>query len=225
MAFLHDATLVPSKKQLLTAWLSEQEWFTSVEWDPVGSFRLDDPDGQVGMEGFLPAVPTAACSCRSPTAAPRWRAADASLVGTTEHSALGTRWVYDAWHDPVWQAAVIDTIRSGGTQAVEEVEGEGVREPSATVVGSGGPAPARAVRVLGEPPRRRGADRDLGGAARAGCSASATIPTAERSEAEAQGYQSSSDWSVSSGSSSPSDSATTTRSSPISSRKSSGGLT
>ena len=47
---------------------------------------------------------------------------------------------------------MIDTIRSGGTQAVEEVEGEGVREPSATVAGSGGPRhPPRVVRVLGEP--------------------------------------------------------------------------
>ena len=48
MAFLHDATLVPSKKRLLTAWLPEQPWFTSVSWDPVGSFRLDDPLGEVG---------------------------------------------------------------------------------------------------------------------------------------------------------------------------------
>ena len=25
---------------------------------------------------------------------------EADLVGTTEHSALGTRWVYDAWRRP-----------------------------------------------------------------------------------------------------------------------------
>ena len=61
-----------------------------------------------------------------------------SFVGNTEHSALGTRWVYDAWGDPVWQAAVEATIRSGGTQAVEEVEGAGIRLPSAIVQGNGG---------------------------------------------------------------------------------------
>jgi hypothetical protein len=52
----------------------------------------------------------------------------------------------------VWRAAVETTIRSGGTQAVEEVEGSGVRQPTATVRGSGGGGSHLEYRrVLGEP--------------------------------------------------------------------------
>ena len=44
------------------------------------------------------------------------------------------------------------TVGAGGTQAVEEVEGEGVRQPSATVLGSGGDGThLEYLRVLGEP--------------------------------------------------------------------------
>jgi hypothetical protein len=152
MAFLHDATLVPSKKQLLSEWLPRQPWFTEVSWDPVGSFRFDDPLGEVGMEGFLlgPAdgglfVPLTYRDAPLDDGEP-W------FVGNTEHSALGTRWVYDAWGDPAWLAVIETTIRSAGTQAVEEVEGIGVREPSATVLGSGGDGTHLEYRrVLGEP--------------------------------------------------------------------------
>lgn len=154
MAYLHDATLVPTKRELLDPWLPQQDWCTlaSLEFDTVGSFRLDDPDGEVGLEGFLlgPAVGGifVPLSYRN---APL-EGGEPFLIGTTEHSALGTRWVYDAWGDPVWRTVVADTIRSGGTQAVEEVEGRGVRQPSATVVGSGGTGTdLDHVRVLGGP--------------------------------------------------------------------------
>ncbi|GAB3264397.1 maltokinase N-terminal cap-like domain-containing protein [Nocardioides dilutus] len=161
MAFLHNATLVPTKKQLLTAWLPDQPWFTSVEWDPVGSFRLDDPDGEVGMEGFLLGRADGGLFVPVTYRGAPLEGAEEHLVGTTEHSALGTRWVYDAWGDPVWRAAVAETIRSGGTQAVEENEQEDgrivLREPSATVRGSGPAADGVLAdelvftRVLGEP--------------------------------------------------------------------------
>ncbi len=152
MAFLHDATLVPSKKQLLTAWLPEQPWFTSVAWDPVGTFRLDDPDGEVGMEGFLLGPSDGGLFVPLTYRAAPLDGGEPYAVGTTEHSALGTRHVYDAWGDPVWLAVVEATIRAGGTQAVEEVEGEGVRQPSATVLGSGGDGThLEYLRVLGEP--------------------------------------------------------------------------
>jgi hypothetical protein len=155
MAYLHHATLVPTKKQLLSAWLPEQPWFTSVEWDPVGSFRLDDPDGEVGMEGFLLGPADGGLFAPVTYRGAPLAGAEEHLVGTTEHSALGTRWVYDAWGDPVWRTAVVETIRSGGTQAVEENEQEDggtvIREPSATVRGSGdtGGTELVAVRVLG----------------------------------------------------------------------------
>ncbi|MEI2826114.1 MAG: hypothetical protein V9F04_06650 [Dermatophilaceae bacterium] len=36
--------------------------------------------------------------------------ADRALVGTIEHSVLGTRWVYDAPHDPAYVAELLRTI-------------------------------------------------------------------------------------------------------------------
>jgi hypothetical protein len=67
--------------------------------------------------------------------------AEASLLGTMEHSVLGTRYVYDACADPVFVTAVLDSIRSGGRQAdVQLARADGTvvpREPSATARGEG----------------------------------------------------------------------------------------
>ena len=44
------------------------------------------------------------------------------LIGTTEHSVLGRRWVYDGCGDPVYVAALTEVIYSGGVQADAEVD-------------------------------------------------------------------------------------------------------
>lgn len=63
------------------------------------------------------------------------------LLGTMEHSVLGTRWVYDASADPVFVSTVISVIASGGHEAHLEVHrSDGTissREPTAQVRGSG----------------------------------------------------------------------------------------
>ena len=62
------------------------------------------------------------------------------LIGTMEHSALGTRWVYDALGDPVWRTTLAAAVLTGATGAEEffEVDGQReTREPSVSVVGSG----------------------------------------------------------------------------------------
>ena len=69
-------------------------------------------------------------------------------MGETEHSVLGRRWVHDGTADPVWLAALVTTVLTGGTEAAEEMEVDGRRQrrdPSATVRGSGAagaPAPS-----------------------------------------------------------------------------------
>ncbi|GAA1938226.1 maltokinase N-terminal cap-like domain-containing protein [Nocardioides hwasunensis] len=69
------------------------------------------------------------------------------LIGTMEHSVLGTRHVYDACADPVFVATVLDTIRSGGRQAdlrVRRVDGTEVgRDADATARGEGVPTVPR----------------------------------------------------------------------------------
>jgi hypothetical protein len=70
--------------------------------------------------------------------------AEASLIGTLDHSVLGTRYVYDACADPVFVATLLDTIRTGGHHAellLSKADGtQVVREPTATVQGDGVPA-------------------------------------------------------------------------------------
>ncbi|WP_426976450.1 maltokinase N-terminal cap-like domain-containing protein [Pseudarthrobacter sp. O4] len=56
MAIVHRATLIPSKMKLLTRWLPNQPWFKEngpTNLGRVGSFRFDDPDGEVGIETLI----------------------------------------------------------------------------------------------------------------------------------------------------------------------------
>ncbi|RYJ01781.1 MAG: hypothetical protein EON52_20830 [Actinomycetales bacterium] len=159
MALLHDATLVPSKRELIAAWLPGQPWAEGLpELRPFGSYRIDDPDGEVGVEGILLRSADGSTVVHVPLtyrAAPL-EGAEAHLVGTTEHSVLGTRWVYDATGDPLFAAVVADTIATAATGAEEYFEQDGekvTREPTVQVAGSsGGPGEVVVVRVVGEDP-------------------------------------------------------------------------
>ena len=142
MALLHHATLSPTKAELISGWLPSQSWAADLGGvQPIGGYRLDDPDGEVGMEGILLRAAGGAVVHVPLTyrAAPLDGAED-FLVGTTEHSVLGTRWVYDAVGDPVWRTSLAETILTGGTGAEEYFEEDGRREtrqPLVEVAGSG----------------------------------------------------------------------------------------
>ena len=54
MAILHEATITPRKDELIGPWLRTRTWWDGEdERGPVGTFRLDDPAGEVGIECFL----------------------------------------------------------------------------------------------------------------------------------------------------------------------------
>src|SRR5215207_4007148 len=125
MALLHaNADIVPTKLELLADWLPAQPWFVGDASDlhHVGAYRFDDPDGEVGIEthllragdGPLLQVPL------TYRAAPL-EGAESHLLGTMEHSVLGTRWIYHATGDPAYRAVLATTILTGGTQAELEV--------------------------------------------------------------------------------------------------------
>ncbi|MGC4869486.1 CG0192-related protein [Micromonospora sp. DT53] len=163
MALLHKATLRPTKLDLLAAWLPDRPWFAGPAGGEVasrGAYRFDDPAGEVGIETILVRaadgpVHHVPLTYRS---APL-DGADGWLVGTTEHSVLGRRWVYDGCVDPVYAAALAHAILTGSGQAEEFFEVDGrreVREPTVTVVADGAAdAPVPAVGAV-----RRVVDED-----------------------------------------------------------------
>ena len=134
----------------LAPWMARQRWFANKGALPaleeIGSWSY--PSGEPGVQVVThllldhtegkPALYQVPLTYRDAPLV----GADAYLVGTTEHSVLGTRWVYDGTADPVWAAALATAVLTGGTQAEAwfEVDGERqVREPNSTVVGSGSP--------------------------------------------------------------------------------------
>lgn len=144
MALLHKATLTPTKRELLEGWLPSQPWAAGLpELRPFADYRLDDPDGAVGIQGILLRSSDGTVVVHAPLTyrdAPL-EGAEEHLLGTTEHSVLGTRWVYDASADPVFVATLTRTILDGGSGAEEYFEVDGQREtraPKVVVAGSGG---------------------------------------------------------------------------------------
>jgi hypothetical protein len=154
MATLYQATLTPTKIELLQAWVPTQEWFDGSDattLEAVGAFRFDDPDGEVGIETHLlrsadgPILQVPITYRGAPLAD-----ADTSLVGTADHSVLGQRWVYDACGDPVYVQALATAILTGGGEAdVEIVTDTGPQRVAANTHARGSGSPDTAVPALG----------------------------------------------------------------------------
>ncbi|WGL50701.1 hypothetical protein P5P86_12080 [Nocardioides sp. BP30] len=130
MAVIHRATIAPTKAEVLERRLGSPVTV-------LGAYRFDDPEGQVGVEGFLldagGTVLHAVLTYRNAPLA----GADAHLICTMEHSVLGTRWVYDGLGDPVALGCYDRALRGDQAQATEEVwdgaERIQTREPTVRV--------------------------------------------------------------------------------------------
>jgi hypothetical protein len=142
MALLHDATLTPSKRDLMTAWLATRAWADGFEpVRTIASYRFDDPAGAVGLEAALLADADGALVHVPLTyrGAPL-EGAEEFLVGTAEHSVLGPRWFYDACGDPIWCTELATAVAGGGEGVEQYIEVDGKLEivpPRMTVRGSG----------------------------------------------------------------------------------------
>ena len=138
----HTATLSPTKQDLVEAWLPSRSWAEGRHVAAkVAEYRFDDPDGEVGVETILWRTDdgTVLQTPLTYRAAPL-DGAEAHLVGTTDHSVLGRRWVYDGCGDAVWASTLADVISTGGRQAQMFIEQDGRRvdvPPRMQVRGSG----------------------------------------------------------------------------------------
>ncbi len=126
MALMHETTLVPSKYELLAAWLPAQPWFhgDATKLERVGAYRLDDPAGEVGLEGHLftagdDTVYHVPLSYRGAPLEDTVEGGDAFLVGVMQHGVLGKRWASDAMGDPVFRAVIAEVMVHGGHEAAE----------------------------------------------------------------------------------------------------------
>lgn len=122
MAIIHKTTMSPTKLELLTAWLPAQPWFlgSEPELTKAGGFRLDDPQGKVGIEFML--VTDGATTYQVPlTYRDRPLAAAEGLIGTAEHGVLGHRWIYDGTRDQVLVAQLAALIQGKAEPQAQSV--------------------------------------------------------------------------------------------------------
>jgi hypothetical protein len=154
MGIVHrQASMSASKQELVEAWLPSREWAQGRSISAkVAEYRFDDPAGEVGVETILwtcddgTVLQTPLTYRSAPLAG-----AEDHLVGTTDHSVLGKRWVYDGCGDPVWFSTTAAAILGGGSQAQMFFEQDGQRidiPPRMQVRGSGGGGPVPDVDVV-----------------------------------------------------------------------------
>ncbi|MFD5147264.1 1,4-alpha-glucan branching protein [Streptomyces sp. NPDC058401] len=154
MAMIYKTTMKPGKTELLAAWLPTRPWYVSTghapEIDRSGGFRLDDPEGEVGIE-FMVLTDRAGGRETAYLVPLTYRGAplegaEAGLVGISEHGVLGTRWIYDGSHDPVLVGQLLALLQ--GRAVAQDQCDSGVADPSVTAWCEGPVLPAA---LLGRP--------------------------------------------------------------------------
>lgn len=127
MAVIYRTIVKPTKLELLTAWLPSRPWYLGGSGEPkltkAGGFRLDDPQGKVGIEfnvvnDAADLQPTSYLVPLTYRDSPL-KGAEHALVGTMEHGVLGQRWAYDGCHDPVLISQLLALIE-GRVQAQDQ---------------------------------------------------------------------------------------------------------
>ena len=116
----------------------------------IGSYRFDGPAGEVGIETHIVTSSSAAVLQIPLTYRNEpLEGAEAWLLGTMQHSVLGTRWIYDACGDAVYASELVRVIVTGGSEAaliVETSDGPVERKSTVSVHGTGsGEAPESSI--------------------------------------------------------------------------------
>ena len=148
MAIVHPTTIKPTKQEIL-----EQLFEAPVE--VAGTYRFDDPAGEVGVEGLIVRVGDDLRHVVMTYRGAPLEGAEEHLLSTMEHGVLGKRWVYNGLGDPVALGCFDRALRGEQQQAALEIyDGHTLietRKPTATVrlvegaTGQGGVAIAGAL--------------------------------------------------------------------------------
>ena len=149
MALIHHTTMTPSKLELLAEWLPRQPWYQgdgTTDLRTAGGFRLDDPEGEVGIEFMVVADGPVVYHVPMTYRGAPLEGAEQALIGTAEHGVLGTRWLYDGVHDPVLRAQLSALLRGEAVPQMQarsntadpsvagELAAEAPEEPTVAIV-------------------------------------------------------------------------------------------
>ncbi|MGH1503805.1 MAG: maltokinase N-terminal cap-like domain-containing protein [Acidimicrobiales bacterium] len=142
MALYHVATVTPTKDEMITSWLPAQPWGPGpdVPLEVIGAFRFDDPAHEVGLETFLVAAGDAFYQVPFTYRGAPLEREGAVLVSTTEHTVLGTRWVYDGLTDPTYltMLAAVTMTGQGEALGMAEFDGRWYVAPAPVRISGGG---------------------------------------------------------------------------------------
>lgn len=119
MALFHKASITPTKPDFIAEWVPKQSWCPrDVAAEVVGAFRFDDPQGEVGIETHLVRAGDAMLQVPLTYRNEPLDGAEAFSWGTIEHSALGTRHVYDAVGDDRYVRGLLGAAMTGQGEAL-----------------------------------------------------------------------------------------------------------
>ncbi|WP_030712938.1 maltokinase N-terminal cap-like domain-containing protein [Streptomyces sp. NRRL F-2580] len=148
MAVIHRTTMSPGKLELLADWLPSRPWYRGAKGPAAlakaGGFRLDDPEGEVGIE-FMVVTDTSGDTPVTYQVPLTYRGAPLEgagegLIGTSEHGVLGRRWIYDGAHDPVLVEQLLALLAGRG--AAQNQSESGVPDPTVEIRSEGAGVPA-----------------------------------------------------------------------------------
>jgi len=168
VAIIHRATLKPTKQELVAASLDREGLGGAGDVEMLGSYRFDDPAGEVGVEALLVRRSGKVFHLPVTYRGAPLNGAEAHLVATLEHSVLGRRWVYAAAGDPVALACYAAALAGQQEQAIFEIwDGNAVvgQRPNTVTLTVEGDGPAngdvRLFRVPGDSAGPPAAERYL----------------------------------------------------------------
>ncbi len=129
-----QGSLSPSIPSFLPPWVAQQRWYAGKGRIPalrrIGGLQLQDPAGQVDIDIHLLVDESAATPTTYQVPVTSRNAAlpgaEHALVATIQDGRLGTRYLYDAPHDPVYAAELLRLMLDEGTTTSDRTQDSAV---------------------------------------------------------------------------------------------------
>lgn len=140
MAEIYSAQLNPGKLDVVTTWLTAQDFadgldLESAPLEAVSSYRFDDANGKVGLEVHIVASGDQYFQVPLTYREAALEGADEHFIANMDHSVLGRRWVYAGMGDPVFRDRLDAAIATAATSAKQyRIDDEGNRGEEITEV-------------------------------------------------------------------------------------------